>query len=174
MIEKCAEYAVEAEVRANGESEQSSWPFAARILDPVRVAVVCQGPAQMLEVAKWFLQAEEDGLEVCRVKNKFGVPQEALVGGYRDLQLCVVFRYYVFNYHYYYYYVVLLVYVFRRLQVQGCLQRTRLYEWINCLDEPACPSALVLGRRENIYPMVFFRSYQARLRSFDRAGGEIP
>ena len=28
---------------------------------------------------------------MCRVKNKFGVREEALVGGYRDLMLSVVF-----------------------------------------------------------------------------------
>ncbi len=28
---------------------------------------------------------------MCRVKNKFGVPEESLVGGYRDLMLSVIF-----------------------------------------------------------------------------------
>ena len=48
------------------------WPLCANILDPVRVSLVCEGAAQMLEVLSWFTQGEaETGLQVCRVKNKF-------------------------------------------------------------------------------------------------------
>ncbi len=93
MIEKRGEYAAAA--AASGKTA-TGWPFAACILDPVRVSIVCQGPAQMLEVSRWLLQ---DGMvgdgHICRVKNKFGLPEdsETAAGGYRDLQLCVVFRF---------------------------------------------------------------------------------
>ena len=76
MREKLAEYAAEG----------AAWPLTAQILDPVRASVVCQGPAEMLEVAQWFM---EDGqpssgecharLPVCRVKNKFALKKEELV-----------------------------------------------------------------------------------------------
>ena len=79
MREKLVEYAAEG----------AAWPLTAQILDPVRVSVVCQGPAEMLEVAQWFM---EDGqaagrggrecrgrLPVCRVKNKFALEKEGLV-----------------------------------------------------------------------------------------------
>jgi hypothetical protein len=29
---------------------------------------------------------------VCRVKNKFALPKDELVGGYRDLMFCVLFE----------------------------------------------------------------------------------
>ena len=41
MREKLAEYAAEG----------ATWPLTANILDPVRSSVVCNGPAQMLEVS---------------------------------------------------------------------------------------------------------------------------
>jgi len=82
MLEKVEEYAKEGSV----------WPLSANILDPVRLSIVCSGPAQILQVAQWFIEAEPHyALQVCRVKNKFGVPEEALIGGYRDLMLSVVF-----------------------------------------------------------------------------------
>ncbi len=64
-----------------------------QILDPVRVSLVCSGPAHMLEVARWFTDESallEPLLSVCRIKNKFALGQDQLVGGYRDLMLCVL------------------------------------------------------------------------------------
>ena len=74
------------------------------------------GPARILEVVGWFTgskssSVEDDeigsshfessnrmgnvvagtGLVVCRVKNKFGLRAEELVGGYRDVLLSVQF-----------------------------------------------------------------------------------
>ena len=40
MREKLSEYAAEG----------APWPLAASILDPVRLSIVCEGPAQILEV----------------------------------------------------------------------------------------------------------------------------
>ena len=41
----------------------------------------------------WFLiSAEEtEGMQVVRIKNKFALLQEELVGGFRDLMLCLLF-----------------------------------------------------------------------------------
>jgi hypothetical protein len=73
MKEKVAEY----------NAEGAPWPRAGSILDPVRATVVCQGPADMLEVARWFLSEEgregRPGLPVCRIKNKFAHDKEELV-----------------------------------------------------------------------------------------------
>jgi hypothetical protein len=79
MREKLAEYLAEG----------AMWPLTAQILDPVRASVVCHGPAEMLEVAQWFMEigqpATLDGrkgqsrLQVCRVKNKFALAKEELV-----------------------------------------------------------------------------------------------
>jgi hypothetical protein len=47
----------------------------------------------MLEVARWFTDESallEPLLSVCRIKNKFALGQDQLVGGYRDLMLCVL------------------------------------------------------------------------------------
>jgi hypothetical protein len=88
--EKLGEYAAEG----------AAWPLVACILDPVRAAVVCEGPAHMVEVANWFLDGwiREGGcgefrrgaecssenragrrLRPCRIKNKFVLEQELLV-----------------------------------------------------------------------------------------------
>jgi hypothetical protein len=71
MREKVAEY------RAEG----APWPRAGSILDPVRATVVCEGPAEMLEVAGWFLSGDGAGhrFPVCRVKNKFAHDKGDLV-----------------------------------------------------------------------------------------------
>ncbi len=71
MREKVAEY------RAEG----AAWPRAGSILDPVRATVVCEGPAEMLEVAGWFLSGDGGGypFPVCRVKNKFAHDGDELV-----------------------------------------------------------------------------------------------
>ena len=47
---------------------------------------------QILNVARWLLSdGNAAGLAVCRVKNKFGLDREDVVGGYRDLTLNVVY-----------------------------------------------------------------------------------
>jgi hypothetical protein len=74
MREKVAEY----------RKEGAPWPRAGSILDPVRATVVCEGPAEMLEVASWFLSGADGGgqqgqFPVCRVKNKFAHDGDELV-----------------------------------------------------------------------------------------------
>jgi hypothetical protein len=72
------------------------WPFAASILDPVRVSVVCEGPSQILQVLSWFNDScEETGLPVCRIKNGFADEGHSagIAGassGYRDLKVFVL------------------------------------------------------------------------------------
>ena len=85
------------------EDGAGSWPLCANILDPVRASVVCNGPAQILQVFEWFsgwsrsksaAAGIEEGIKnekeraaaalrlpVCRVKNKFAFNKEELVGG---------------------------------------------------------------------------------------------
>jgi hypothetical protein len=60
MREKLAEYAAEG----------AAWPLCANILDPVRASVVCSGPGQMLEVARWFLT--NPSLPICKVRRARG------------------------------------------------------------------------------------------------------
>jgi hypothetical protein len=44
-------------------------------------------------VYRWFVNREsETGLRVCRIKNKFSFKKEDVVGGYRDLMFCVIYR----------------------------------------------------------------------------------
>jgi hypothetical protein len=73
MTEKVQEYIADG----------AEWPRTACILDPVRASVVCQGAAQILEVAEWFLAGQPTvGLPmfpVCRVKNKFALSSSELV-----------------------------------------------------------------------------------------------
>ena len=95
MREKLAEYS----------SEGFGWPLSAAILDPVRLSLVCCGPSQIVQVAKWFteqLSASNvdanqqeisiQSLPVVRIKNKFAYDIEALKGGYRDLMLSVLYE----------------------------------------------------------------------------------
>ena len=53
----------------------------------VRCSLVCRGATQILEVLDWILKS---GLRVCRVKNKFAMDSSELVGGYRDLMVCIL------------------------------------------------------------------------------------
>jgi hypothetical protein len=73
MREKVAEY----------REEGAPWPRAGSILDPVRATVVCEGPANILEVAGWFLSDDRRGegfkFPVCRIKNKFSHNSQDLV-----------------------------------------------------------------------------------------------
>jgi hypothetical protein len=83
MLEKIKEYA----------DKEVAWPLTGCILDPVRASVVCSGPAEMVEVLSWFVGREEQtGLKVVRIKNKFGFKKDELVGSYRDLMVCVLYR----------------------------------------------------------------------------------
>ncbi len=61
----------------------------ARVWCQVRCSIVCSGAAQILEVMGWLLQSE---LQPCRVKNKFAMASDELVGGYRDLMVCFLFE----------------------------------------------------------------------------------
>jgi hypothetical protein len=72
MTEKIKEYAAEG----------AEWPRSACILDPVRATVVCDGAAQILEVAEWFLASSPAAavqFPVCRIKNKFSLSSSELV-----------------------------------------------------------------------------------------------
>jgi len=106
MREKLNEYRSAAAAGGSGSEPGAAWPLAASILDPVRLSVVVDGPARILEVVAWFTggggcggvdgaaaeaAARRTGLPVCRVKNKFGFRREDVVGGYRDVMLCVVY-----------------------------------------------------------------------------------
>ena len=55
----------------------------------MRCTVVCSGAGQMLEVLGWLLRS---GLRPCRVKNKFAMTSAELVGGYRDVMVCLLFE----------------------------------------------------------------------------------
>jgi hypothetical protein len=101
--EKLGEYAAEG----------AAWPLVACILDPVRAAVVCEGPAHMVEVANWFLDggireggcgdgceeaecSSENGagrrLRPCRIKNKFVLEQELLVTAHLRTGFAIWFK----------------------------------------------------------------------------------
>jgi len=72
---------------------RSEWPLCANILDPVRASIVCRGASQILKVLSWFTEQQDSaGLPICRMKNKFSFPAELVPDGYRDLQICVLFR----------------------------------------------------------------------------------
>ncbi len=102
------------------EDAAGTWPLCANILDPVRASVVCNGPAQILQVFEWFTGwsqsqraicvkadiMDEKGraaaalrLPVCRVKNKFAFYKEELVGGYQSIYSYVLPNgYYLFDF----------------------------------------------------------------------------
>jgi hypothetical protein len=73
MTEKVQEYVADG----------AEWPRTACILDPVRATVVCEGAAQILEVAGWFLAGQTASAKqmfpVCRIKNKFALSSSELV-----------------------------------------------------------------------------------------------
>lgn len=66
-------------------------PLAGNIMDPIRSTVVCDGPAEMLEVVEWLVGAgaADCGLTVVRVKNKFAAADASEHDGYRDLMVSV-------------------------------------------------------------------------------------
>ncbi len=80
MREKVLEYSAEAST-SKGSSPGSGYPHTAQIVDPVRSSIVCDGPAQILEVFRWFSQ----GVSICRVKNRFSFDKGELLGGFLPL-----------------------------------------------------------------------------------------
>ncbi len=84
MQEKLLEYSAEAATRTAGGEPCSSWPQTARILDPIRSSIVCNGPAQILEAFQWFSAgcAGCPSKPICRFKNRFSFAKEELLGGY--------------------------------------------------------------------------------------------
>lgn len=72
---------------------RSQWPRTANILDPIRLTLSCNGPQHVLETVRWFLQSQgTTGLTVCRIKNKFLLPEHEVTDGYRDVTLNVLFK----------------------------------------------------------------------------------
>jgi hypothetical protein len=74
----------------------ATWPLSANILDPVRLSLVADGPARMLELVEWFSgeasqATEATGLPVVRMKNKFGLAREDVPDGYRDVKIFVAY-----------------------------------------------------------------------------------
>ena len=43
-------------------------------------------------LCRWFTDFATAGLPLCRIKNKFALSSDELVGGYRDLMLCIVYE----------------------------------------------------------------------------------
>jgi hypothetical protein len=74
MREKVLEYAAEA---------VGGWPQSARIVDPIRASIVCNGPAQILEAFLWFSQGLDGRprVPICRVKNRFSFDKGEIMGG---------------------------------------------------------------------------------------------
>lgn len=71
----------------------SQWPRTANILDPIRLTLSCNGPQHVLETVSWFVQSQDTtGLTVCRMKNKFLLPEHEVADGYRDVTLNVTFK----------------------------------------------------------------------------------
>jgi hypothetical protein len=84
MKEKVLEYSAEAVICTAGGKSGIGWPQTARILDPVRSSIVCDGPAHILEAFKWFSAGCEGcpSKPICRFKNRFSFAKEELLGGY--------------------------------------------------------------------------------------------
>ena len=69
------------------------------------MSIVADGPAQMLEVVRWFSRSPDScatslvsvsgnsgtRLQVVRIKNLFGLQREEVHDGYRDLKLFLAF-----------------------------------------------------------------------------------
>ncbi len=53
------------------------------------ISIYCTG----MQVMQWFMEEDSSmaGLRLCRLKNRFAVSKEDLVGGYRDLMFCMVY-----------------------------------------------------------------------------------
>ena len=80
MREKVLEYSAETSSSSTGNDPGGGWPQAARIVDPVRSSIVCDGPAQILEVFQWFSEGS-NSMPICRVKNRFSFDKGELLGG---------------------------------------------------------------------------------------------
>ena len=73
----------------------STWPLTANIRDPIRLAIVCDNPGQILQILRFFLAAQAStGLRVVRVKNKFAQKDEDVRKHFKglDLILNVIFE----------------------------------------------------------------------------------
>ena len=88
MREKVLEYSAETTTSTAGGKQGNGWPQTARIVDPVRSSIVCDGPAQILEVFQWFSEGCEGfpSNSICRVKNRFSYAKGELLGGYACTQ----------------------------------------------------------------------------------------
>ncbi len=82
MQEKVLEYSAEAASTAGGKLG-NGWPQTARILDPIRSSIVCNGPTHILEAFQWFSEGGEgcSSKPICRFKNRFSFAKEELLGG---------------------------------------------------------------------------------------------
>ena len=87
MREKVLEYSAEVAAMTAKDNPGHGWPQAARIVDPVRSTIVCNGPAQILEVFQWFSAGSEGfpSKPICRVKNRFSFAKGEVLGGCGDL-----------------------------------------------------------------------------------------
>ncbi len=83
MQEKVLEYSAEATTSTEEGKQGNGWPQTARILDPVRTSIVCNGPAHILEAFQWFSSGCEacPSKPICRFKNRFSYAKEELLGG---------------------------------------------------------------------------------------------
>jgi hypothetical protein len=83
MREKVLEYSAEAAACVPGSQPGWVWPQAARIVDPIRTSIVCNGPAQILEAFRWFSEGLDgrSGVPICRVKNRFAFDKGEILGG---------------------------------------------------------------------------------------------
>jgi hypothetical protein len=83
MREKVLEYSAEAAASIPGCQPGWVWPQTARIVDPVRTSIVCNGPAQILEAFRWFCEGGNgrSGVPICRVKNRFSFDKGEILGG---------------------------------------------------------------------------------------------
>ncbi|EKX41377.1 hypothetical protein GUITHDRAFT_112591 [Guillardia theta CCMP2712] len=68
------------------------WPLTANVLDPVRMCIICQDAADMLEVVSWLEehQRQHSDLKICEIVNGFGKEE----GGarWRGLKVLVLFE----------------------------------------------------------------------------------
>jgi hypothetical protein len=73
----------------------STPPLTANIRDPIRLAIACDNPSQILQLVRFFLSSQSStGLKVVRVKNKFSQKDENARKDFKglDLTLNVLFE----------------------------------------------------------------------------------
>ena len=68
------------------------WPLTANVLDPVRMCIICQDAADMLEVVSWLEehQRQHPDLKICEIVNGFG--KEDAGAQWRGLKVLVLFE----------------------------------------------------------------------------------